>query len=442
MYGHADLLPFFTCRSLFFSCSVGTNYHGVRDRYKESLKKSDTLKRKDSAMKRNVVLFLVGATLVWTAAYGQSRRWNEKMQGLGKTFSEILPLVAGSAPLQPAEQKKLEAAAEQLAQLAHTINMSPDTTPNLLPPEADPTLQYLSGLFDREVKYANRSLKAGQVEHARGILRKVSGYCIGCHTRHDKGPEFPTFEIDFEGKDLTPMERADLLAATRQFEGALEEYEKLVGDRNFATKRPFEWERAVRQALNVAVRVKRDPARAGALVDKVLAVDSGPQFFRSEVRAWKESIQMWQNEGKKKPATTEEQLFKEAKQLNTAARLKQQYPLDHSADILYLRASAAVHELLSLAPNGKYASEAMLIAGNAYRLLGEPLVTPLPEMYFEACVRNSPHTSLARQCYERFEESVYLAYSGSGGTFLPDDVRSLFMELKTLAQEGPEQPKP
>ena len=75
-----------------------------------------------------------------------------------------------------------------------------------------------------------------------------------------------------------------------------------------------------------------------------------------------------------------------------------------------------MHELLSLAPNGKHASEAMLIAGNAYRLLGEPLVTLLPEMYFEACVRNSPHTSLARQCFERFEESVYFGYSGGGGT--------------------------
>ena len=39
-------------------------------------------------MKRNVVLFLVGATLVGTAAYGQLRKWNEKMQGLGKTFSD------------------------------------------------------------------------------------------------------------------------------------------------------------------------------------------------------------------------------------------------------------------------------------------------------------------------------------------------------------------
>lgn len=387
-------------------------------------------------MKKHFAWLLVSFWMASTAAHGQLRKWNEKMQGLGKTFSEILPLVAGNAPLKPAETKKLEAAAEKLSQLAHTINMSPDTGPNPLPPEADPTLQYLSGLFDRQVKYANRALKAGQVDYARGVLRKVSGYCIACHSRHDKGPEFPTFEVDPKVKSLTPMERADLLAATRQFDGAVEEYEKLAGDSGFASQRPFEWERAVRQGVNLAVRVKRDPSRTAVLLDKVLATNAGPEFFRSEVRAWKESVDIWKSESKKEELK-EEALFEQAKDLNTRARMKQQYPLDHSADILFLRASVAVHELLSLAPNGKHASEAMLIAGNAYRLLGEPLVSPLPEMYFEACVRNSPHTSVARQCFERFEESVYFGYSGSGGTFIPADIQALLKELKALAQEKP-----
>ncbi len=369
-----------------------------------------------------------------TASHGQLRKWNQKMQELGKTFSEILPLVTSNAPLKPAELKKLEAATAKLTTLAHTINMSPDTGANPLPPEADPTLQYLSGLFDRQVKYADRSLKAGQVRYARQVLSKTAGYCIACHTRHDKGPEFPTFEIDPKIKALSPMERAELFAATRQFDKALDEFETLASDAKFAKQRPFEWERAVRQAVNLAVRVKRDPARTAKVIDKVLALGAGPEFFRSEMKGWKESVDMWKEEPAKE-GKTEKDLYEQAVNLNNAARLKQRYPLDHSADVLYLRASTAVHEMLSLAPQGKHAAEGLLLAGNAYRLLGEPVVTPLPEMYFEACVRQSPHTQVARQCYERFEESIYFGYSGSGGTFIPDDIQELMKELKGIAAE-------
>ena len=170
------------------------------------------------------------------------------------------------------------------------------------------------------------------------------------------------------------------------------------------------------------------------VIDKVLALGAGPEFFRSEMKGWKESVDMWKEEPAKE-GKTEKDLYEQAVNLNNAARLKQRYPLDHSADVLYLRASTAVHEMLSLAPQGKHAAEGLLLAGNAYRLLGEPVVTPLPEMYFEACVRQSPHTQVARQCYERFEESIYFGYSGSGGTFIPDDIQELMKELKGIAAE-------
>lgn len=383
-------------------------------------------------MKLLLVVSTIFLTLSTPPAEAKLRKWNEKMQQLGKTFSEILPLVSSSTPLKPAELKRLQTATEKLSGLAHTINMGPDTGPNPLPPEADPTIQYISGLFDRQVKYANRSLKAGQVEYARGALRKVAGYCIACHTRHDKGPDFPTFELEAKTKSLTPMERAELLAATRQFDSAFDEYEKLAANAEFAKSRPFDWEKSVRRGVNLAVRVKRDPVRAAGIIDKVIALPTSPEFFRAEARAWKESIEMWKAEPKKEAKTADE-LYEEAVNLSTNARIKQQYPLDHSGDILYLRASVAVHELLSLAPDGKHTSDALFLAGNAYRLLGEPLVSPLPEMYFEACVRHSPHTAIAGQCYQRFEESVYFGYSGSGGVFIPDDIQSLMNELKALA---------
>jgi len=381
------------------------------------------------------LIFLAVLTLTLSLpASAQLRKWNQKMQELKSTFSEILPLVSSQTKLSPKELKKLEDATEKLTTLAHSINMSPDTGANPLPPESDPTLQYLSGLFDRQLKYANRSLKAGQVAYARRVLSKTAGYCIACHTRHDKGPDFPFFELEPNLKALSLVERAELLAATRQFDKALDEFEKAAADKTLSKSRPFEWERAVRQGVNLAVRVKTDPARTSKLIEKALTVEEAPQFFRRELQAWKESVGIWKTEAAKE-AKTEDELFEQAVYLNGAARVKQTYPLDHAGDIYYLRASAAVHKLLSANPQGKHAAEALLLAGNAYRLLGEPIVTPLPELYFEACVRQSPHSQVARLCYERYEESIYFGYSGSGGTFIPENLQENMKELKTLAAE-------
>ncbi len=382
--------------------------------------------------------FLLVAGLVFFSfslvAEAKLRKWNQTMQELGKTFSEIMPLVSSRRPLTAAQTKSLTKATEKLAGLAHSVNMGPNAKGGSpLAPEADPTLPFVSSLFERQVKTANRAMKAGQVEYAKANLRKVAGYCIACHSRHDQGPEFPTFELAPKIQSLSPFEKGELLAALRQFDGALDELEKVVGDGKFAKSSPFEWERALRGAVNLAVRVKRDPKRAMALVNKAIAIPSVPGFLRGDLRAWKESLELWAGE-KENLIRTEEDLYQQALQLTASAKLKQQFPLDHDGDVLYFRASAVLHELLVRFPGGKRSSEALLLAGDAYRLVGDAQLSPLPEMYYETCVRQSAHTPIAEQCFNRFEESLYFGYSGSGGAFLPDDVQAVLTELKELSE--------
>jgi hypothetical protein len=108
--------------------------------------------------------------------------------------------------------------------------------------------------------------------------------------------------------------------------------------------------------------------------------------------------------------------------------------MDHSADVLYLRVSLAAHELLSRFGEGKHTSETLLLLGNAYDLLDDYLMSPLPEMYYETCIRRSPHSAVAEQCYQRYEAGVYFGYTGSSGTSIPEDIASVMNELKELAR--------
>jgi hypothetical protein len=366
-------------------------------------------------------------------AMAKLRKWNQKMQEMAKAFQDLLPELSDSQPITPATQKKLEKGTKRLLDFAHTINMGPDTKGNPLPPEADPTIGFVSNLFEREVKHAYRALQSGHTAYARSVLRTMTGYCIACHTRHDRGPDFPTFDLNPKTASLTRMQRAELLTATRQFDAALDEFEAVVSDTNLAKARPFEWGRAIRNAFTISIRVKKDPDRTLAFMDKVLTLPELPGFYADNIPAWRKAILQWKSE-QGKTINTEEGLFLEAARLSKEARDMQAFPIDHSADVLYLRSSAVVHELLTQYPRGRRTSEALLLAGAAYDVLDDRLISPLPELYYEACIRNSPHSEVAEQCHQRFEQNMFFGYSGSGGTFLPDDIKELMGELRKLAR--------
>lgn len=358
--------------------------------------------------------------------------WSQKMQELSQAMSDLLPELTSQKPTtNPKTIAKIKAATAKLQGLAHSINLT-DGKPSPTPPDDDPSIAFLSALFERELKHANSSLNSGNLEYAKGSLRVITNYCIACHTRTDQGPNFPAFPMPSNTAKLPKFEKAQLYAATRQFDRAAKEFESVISDPSFAKKNQLDWGRAVRQAFTIAVRVKRDPDLAMDIVNKVEKLRPIPPLFKEYVPAWKQSIQQWKEE-KTKDFATEAEMYAEAQRLLAAATKLQKYPLDHSADILFLRISLISHAILGKYPKGAHASEAFFFAGQAYDLLDDHLVSPLPEMYYEACIRNTPHTDVASQCYKRYEANVNFGYTGSGGTSIPEDLKELLTELKGLA---------
>jgi hypothetical protein len=148
----------------------------------------------------------------------------------------------------------------------------------------------------------------------------------------------------------------------------------------------------------------------------------------------KTSIESWRSEAPRVPQT-EEGLHAELMRLMKHAHDAQKYPADRSADIDYLRALSVAHELLRIAPNGKYADEVLLMTGICYEVLSPVNLEDLHEIYYEACVRRVPHTNVAESCYRRFEQSTFFDYTGSAGTHIPRDVREKLLELGGLARK-------
>ncbi len=366
--------------------------------------------------------------------------WNKRMKAFSDAISELLPdVISQDRYNSPKNFQRIEKNVKVIADLAHNMpskNASPLEAGSA---DSDVSIPMISDLFKNEAKRAYQELKRGRRAYARTVLRALPNFCIACHTR-SSGADLSTLKNDPPATLVSRLERAEYFAATRQFDRALSEYEEVVADKNAASKRQIEWERAFRHSLSIAVRVKRDPARALGLVDRALASPTCPSFLKEDATQWQKSLVEWKAEPHR-TSNTPDGILAEARSLLTKAHALQRFPADHSADMVYLRVSSAVHDLLRASPTNGHLAEGLFLLGVSYEALQDMELWSLHELYYESCIRKFPGTATARGCFRRYEESVYSGYTGSGGVSLPADVSQELTDLRKLSGTGTEEKK-
>jgi tetratricopeptide (TPR) repeat protein len=356
-------------------------------------------------------------------------QWSEHMRSMQENLKEIFPVTYPKSDTEKVNLKNVEKAVKRQAETAAKLQKE-----NSISNDKDPSLKLIAHLFSKETDRAYRETKKGNWTYGRTVLKSTTSYCIACHTRNSWGPNTQGTGGPEPGffKNVSLMGKGTYYAATRQFDRALEEFERVISDRNFQRTHSLDWERAVRQSLAIAVRVKQDPAKAISITERVLGNQEAPFYLRQEAEKWKKSLSDWQTETLRAPQT-EEGLFAEAKRLINSAKTLQEFTADRSADMVYLRASSTLHTQLMKFPAGKFVAEAYYLLGYTYEVLRDLDIWNLHELYYASCVHQNPHSDLAKNCYRSYENSIYSGYSGSGGTFLPDDVKADLKELQKLA---------
>jgi len=354
--------------------------------------------------------------------------WPVRMQALSATLSELLPLVVSRSKFNNAENfEKIEKETRKLRSLAHSLKMG-DT------PNEDPSMRIMGGLFEEDIERALDALNAGSREYARQILKNTTSYCIQCHTQTGTGPEFPRLDFSLNTDDLTYHEQAEFFAATRQFDRALEAYSKFLDDPNLAKYDPFEWEQTARAALSIFVRVKNDPDAAGKWINRIRSHAALPDSIKSEIQHWRKSVQEWRRERKPDLLDSPEKALARAEELIKIAQKRQEYPMDHTQDVYYFRASRILHEFLErYGPRHELGAKALYLSGIAAEATRDMNFWTLHETYYEYCIRMKPHSDLAQKCFERLNDSITLGYSGSGGVRIPPEVRKRLETFRELA---------
>ncbi len=361
--------------------------------------------------------------------------WPQKMQQLSRVLSDLLPFVASPKKFgDPANSEKIERDTLELKTLAHALKTGEM-------PSNDPSMKVVSQLFDDDLSRALASLKNGNRDYARRILSDTTSYCIQCHTQTNNGPEFPKLTLDLQTKDLKPLDRAEFLTATRQFEPALAAYKQALSEPDLASSDTFAYETAARQALAISVRVHKDPKEALSLVKAMSKNRALPVSFKKTAAAWQKALETWKKEKPKKLAKNEDPGLHELNQaeiLINSARSTDAAPLDGSQDIQYLRAASLLHDLLQRPTRtDELSARALYLLGLSSEATRDTNFWGMHETYYEQCIRLRPHSEQSRQCFSRLKESVLMGYSGSSGTSVPPSIQNRLDSYQLLAFGSP-----
>lgn len=350
------------------------------------------------------------------------------MHELDAAFLDLLPDVISHQRFEDtALRPEIIAKTKRLAALASSL-------PALkAPDDGDPSTPILAELFAEHSAHALAELQHGNRQYARQMLNSTPAFCVSCHTRSGLGPDLsapgsatPHFS------DLTPIENARLLVATRQYQSALKEYDVILNAIPDEGDRSGEWRHAAYEAVTVATRVMADPTLTESIIDHILSRGFVAYSFREDVEGWKKSVVEW----KKEPTqalTTEQDWISRIRALDTQASKTRVALKDRSVDLITLRITSLSHEFLRRFPKSPFSGEALLLLGNSYEVMRDWDLWTFHEVIYETCVRRSPGTDIARRCLERLESSIADDYVGET---IPKAIRDRIAILRSLAGTG------
>ncbi|MCU0696251.1 MAG: hypothetical protein MUC96_06970 [Myxococcaceae bacterium] len=349
------------------------------------------------------------------------------MQGALEALVGLEPMVAHPERLRdPLQADDITRRLDVLAELKHAFPADAKAQ--------EPATAALSGLFSHYALETRRRFVFGERETIAARVRTLMSLCFTCHSRERVDDDFRDMEKRLESAKLAPLDKAQFLAATRQFDKALEQYAVVIAPPANDERARLLQTRAIKDTLTLLVRVKDDAKATDVFLEGLSRRADLTPFLQRSVQAWRKDVAAWRKENVDAAKATPRALFTLAKALVAKASGPRTFLPDETHEVAYLRASAYLNLALGKDPTLKERGEALFLLGVSAGALKSPLLWDVDLLFFEACVRENPKTPLAQKCFAQFSDRLTFGFTGSAGTHLPDDELARLSALRALAE--------
>lgn len=296
----------------------------------------------------------------------------------------------------------------------------------------DPGFAFIGDSLVRDIRNARHLFKAGRYPESAFMVRHMVENCVSCHTRVAGAGDAGFASGLMKKLDTRYLELPDialLQTATRQFDAAMDTREKIIREaaegRRIVPVRPFI------EYLTLALRVKKDPARARRTLEEVTRSAHLPAFVMDDIRGWVKDLK----DPALKPSGKRSSLD-EARRIMEKGQALIEYPTDRRGVVHYIMASGHLIDNLQK-PNisKEETAETCYLLGVTELIVGRSFWLSQADLYFEASIRADPKGLRARKAFRLLEENIVTGFTGSSGTHIPRDVQARLNELADLIGE-------
>jgi tetratricopeptide (TPR) repeat protein len=351
----------------------------------------------------------------------------ETMRQVFDALSKLLPLAMSTQDWNGAAgSAEPRASIETLAQAADQLARHGEAQ--------DVTFRFLSRSLAADARSIQRHYERKRYDNAAYFTERVAESCIACHSRLpvQGRPDFAgnlLARVDLQ--TLTPLARANLQTAGRQFDAALESYEAAFAA-SAASIGVLDLTDAISAYLVVALRVRRDPER----VKRGLALLGRRSDLSGQLE---QNLKTWNTAlDELKDALIEEPSLERARAILAQGRALTEFALDAADRIHATVASSLLYRYLEeKRPQGQALAEALYLLAKTESFTQRAFEVSEAAHYLEQAIRAAPHSEVAERAFARLELETLLEYSDPSGVQLPEPLVELLAELRRLSRIKP-----
>jgi hypothetical protein len=374
------------------------------------------------------VIFALSFTSISSLAAGKKDPIDEVMTHLGETVQDMMPLLYDenlSSDPQKEEQLKsyftklntyFDQSKPHFAQRTRTYGISYDVMQ-----------QYLTEI--------DTALKEKKYKIAQTKLKAVPAVCITCHTQDNNHNKL--FKNVNTKQFTNQFDLAEFYFATRNYEKALESYNKFLNKPDKTTDTENDINTSLEKILVIYAQIYKNPALGAQKLSQYLSLTTLSQSAKLAVQEWVKGLNEIADKMKN------EKNF----QGNAARHFVSDYVkylqrnnnfnfTSEKEKVYFVMLRGWLYEYLNSQPDPEEIPIILYWLAQCDRALNSHFFYSLADLYLKECMLVYPQHPYAQKCFRTYKEYIEFSYSGSSGMDLPSDVKNELENLREIIENG------
>lgn len=349
------------------------------------------------------------------------------MHGIFADVQEVLPLSLDPRKFSDAANRPL--ITKHLKHMADNAAVLRDHVAH----DRDESIAILADRLHGDAKRTYVWYSQGRFDEAQFYLHNMVENCISCHSKLPAERNFPGAAGMFQKvaiKDLGIAEQAWLQVASRQFDDALNNYEKMLRESDLEFEHVLGMS-TFTEYLKLAIRVKGDFKRPRALLKELSQRKNNNATSKKMLENLLKSIDIAEKTAKERIGSLEK-----GRILIRKGETDAKFPADRENVVYQVTGSAFLNQFIDEKPKNKnQLAEAYYLLGKAEMAIGRSFWISETETFYELAIRSAPKSSWAKKALTEYKDYMKVEFSGSGGTFMPEDVKERIKTLENLTKK-------